>query len=88
MMTYSLSVFPAQSPLTSCVAEGLKKLAAYRDESGTLHLHSASCAHICTAIVSRPVGIATVTAGVDSNPLNAPAISGLQKIEALAPRLV
>lgn len=66
--------------------QGFKKLAAYRDDSGKLHLRSASCTHIgchlhCNSFETCwDCPCHGSIFDVDGSPLNAPAIAGLQKI--------
>jgi Rieske Fe-S protein len=68
--------------------QGLKKLAAYRDDSGKVHLHSASCTHVGCHLHWNSFETCWDCPchgsifDVDGNPLNAPAIGALQKIEA------
>jgi glycine/D-amino acid oxidase-like deaminating enzyme/nitrite reductase/ring-hydroxylating ferredoxin subunit len=68
--------------------QGLKKLAAYRDDSGKVHLHSASCTHVGCHLHWNSFETCWDCPchgsifDVDGNPLNAPAIAGLQKIKA------
>jgi Rieske Fe-S protein len=69
------------------VRQGLSKVAAYRDESGKLYTRSAACTHLgchlhwnsfecCWDCPCHGSHFA-----VDGTPLNAPAISGLAKID-------
>ena len=68
--------------------QGLSKLAAYRDKTGQLHLHSAACTHTncilhwnafercwdCPCHGSH--------FSIDGEPINGPAIYRLRKIDA------
>jgi Rieske Fe-S protein len=66
---------------------GLKKLAAYRDKDGTMHLRSAACTHIGCHLHWNSFEICWDCPchgsmfDVDGTPLNAPAIADLEKIE-------
>jgi Rieske Fe-S protein len=67
--------------------QGLKKLAAYRDSDGTMHLRSAACTHIGCHLHWNSFEICWDCPchgsmfDVDGTPLNAPAIADLEKIE-------
>jgi Rieske Fe-S protein len=69
---------------------GLQKIAAYRDPKGSVHLHSAACTHIgChlhwnTFETCWDCPCHGSIFDVDGKPLNAPAISGLGRIESEA----
>jgi Rieske Fe-S protein len=69
------------------VRRGLKKIAAYRDEDGLLHLNSAACTHVGCHLHWN--GFETCwdcpchgsIFDIDGQPLNAPAIGPLEKVE-------
>jgi Rieske Fe-S protein len=69
------------------VREGLKKIAAYRDDKGELHLHSASCSHVGCHLHFNSFETCWDCPchgsifNVEGNPINAPAIGPLEKIE-------
>src|SRR5436305_8659034 len=66
------------------VRRGLKKLAAYRDAQGSLHLCSAACTHIGCHLHWNSFETCWDCPchgsmfGIDGEPINAPAISGLE----------
>lgn len=68
--------------------QGLSKLAAYRKPSGEVQLHSAACTHIGCQLhfnsfeQTWDCPCHGSIFGTDGEPLNAPAISGLQPAEA------
>ena len=69
------------------VREGLKKIAAYRDDKGELHLNSASCSHVGCHLHFNSFETCWDCPchgsifNVEGNPINAPAIGPLEKIE-------
>jgi Rieske Fe-S protein len=68
--------------------QGLNKIAAYRSENGQLKLHSSSCTHIGCQLhfnsfeQTWDCPCHGSIFGVDGEPLNAPAISPLQSVDA------
>jgi glycine/D-amino acid oxidase-like deaminating enzyme/nitrite reductase/ring-hydroxylating ferredoxin subunit len=68
------------------VRRGLKKLAAYRDAQGSLHLCSAACTHIGCHLHWNSFETCWDCPchgsmfGIDGEPINAPAISGLERL--------
>jgi glycine/D-amino acid oxidase-like deaminating enzyme/nitrite reductase/ring-hydroxylating ferredoxin subunit len=68
--------------------QGLNKLAAYREANGEVRLHSSSCTHIGCQLHFNSFEHTWDCPchgsifGVDGEPLNAPAISPLQKVDA------
>lgn len=69
------------------VREGLKKIAAYRDDKGELHLNSASCSHVGCHLHFNSFETCWDCPchgsmfNVEGHPINAPAIGPLEKIE-------
>jgi Rieske Fe-S protein len=67
------------------IRQGLSKMAAYRDERGALHLHSAACSHLGCHLhwnsfeTSWDCPCHGSQFATDGSVLNAPAIAGLQK---------
>jgi glycine/D-amino acid oxidase-like deaminating enzyme/nitrite reductase/ring-hydroxylating ferredoxin subunit len=67
------------------VRRGLEKLAAYRDDSGKLHLHSASCTHVGCHLHWNSFETCWDCPchgsmfNVDGEPISAPAVSALEK---------
>lgn len=69
------------------VREGLKKIAAYRDDKGELHLNSASCSHVGCHLHFNSFETCWDCPchgsifNVEGQPINAPAIGPLGKVE-------
>ena len=69
------------------VREGLKKIAAYRDDTGELHLNSASCSHVGCHLHFNSFETCWDCPchgsifNVEGQPINAPAIGPLGKVE-------
>lgn len=69
------------------VRRGLKKLAAFRDEAGALHLRSASCTHVGCHLHWNSFETCWDCPchgsmfDVDGQPINAPAIGPLARVE-------
>jgi Rieske Fe-S protein len=67
------------------VRRGLEKLAAYRDDSGKLQLHSASCTHVGCHLHWNSFETCWDCPchgsmfNVDGEPISAPAVSALEK---------
>jgi len=81
------SVDELQQGKGAIIREGLRKVAAYRDESGKLHRVSAACTHVgchlhwnsfeqCWDCPCHGSHFA-----IDGTPLNAPAVAPLEKLE-------
>jgi glycine/D-amino acid oxidase-like deaminating enzyme/nitrite reductase/ring-hydroxylating ferredoxin subunit len=68
------------------VRDGLKKVAAYRDKSGSLHLHSAACTHLGCHVHWNSLEVCWDCPchgshfAVDGTALNGPAIAPLAKL--------
>jgi Rieske Fe-S protein len=68
------------------VRQGLKKIAAYRDAEGTVHLHSAACTHLGCHLHWNSFESCWDCSchgsifGPDGTVLNAPAVSGLNPV--------
>jgi glycine/D-amino acid oxidase-like deaminating enzyme/nitrite reductase/ring-hydroxylating ferredoxin subunit len=71
------------------VRSGVKKIAAYRDQCGKLHLNSASCSHVGCLLHWNSFETCWDCPchgsmfDIDGNPINAPAASSLEAIEEL-----
>jgi glycine/D-amino acid oxidase-like deaminating enzyme/nitrite reductase/ring-hydroxylating ferredoxin subunit len=69
------------------VRQGLAKVAAYRDDKGTLHLNSASCSHVGCHLHWNSFETCWGCPchgsmfDIDGAPINAPAVGSLRKIE-------
>ena len=69
------------------IRQGLSKVAAYRDESGTLYLRSAACTHIGCHLhwnsfeTSWDCPCHGSQFAVNGLPLNAPAVTPLAQVE-------
>lgn len=69
------------------ISDGLKKIAAYRDEDGKLHKRSAVCTHLgCIVQFNRLEKTWDCPChgsrfGMDGHPINTPAFKALEKIE-------
>jgi Rieske Fe-S protein len=72
------------------VRRGAKKLAAYRDESGDLHVRSATCTHAGCVLHWNPFETCWDCTchgsqfSIDGEPLNAPAMQPLAEADAEA----
>ncbi|OSJ33878.1 hypothetical protein BSZ19_13835 [Bradyrhizobium japonicum] len=70
------------------VRHGLEKLAAYRDDQGALHLHSAACSHVGCHLHWNSFEVCWDCPchgsmfAIDGQPINAPAISSLNPAKA------
>jgi glycine/D-amino acid oxidase-like deaminating enzyme/nitrite reductase/ring-hydroxylating ferredoxin subunit len=69
------------------IRKGLKKVAAYRDDAGKLHTHSAACTHAGCHVHWNSLEVCWDCPchgsqfAVDGTPLNAPAVSALEAIQ-------
>jgi glycine/D-amino acid oxidase-like deaminating enzyme/nitrite reductase/ring-hydroxylating ferredoxin subunit len=74
------------------IRSGLKKVAAYRDESGRLHTHAAACTHAGCHIHWNSLEVCWDCPchgsqfAIDGTPLNAPAVSPLEAVPVASER--
>ena len=83
-VTSTSSIQPGQGAI---IRDGLKKLAVFRDESGTLHARSAACTHAGCVVHWNPFERCWDCPchgshfAIDGTVLNAPAVTPLAKAE-------
>jgi Rieske Fe-S protein len=81
------NVYDIEPGSGAIVRTGLKKVAAYRDEEGQLHAHSAACTHLGCHLHfnsferSWDCPCHGSQFAVDGTPLNGPAIDGLSSVD-------